>query len=42
MAHPWFKDIDWDKMLHKTYPSPFMPNMKERNYDTVSDSEIDD
>ena len=29
-------------MLNKTYPSPFMPNMKEQNYDTVSDSEIDE
>ena len=42
MAHPWFKDINWDKMLNKEYPSPFMPNMKERNYDTVSVSDIDE
>jgi len=42
MSHPWFKDIDWSKMSSKKYPSPFMPNFNDRNYDTVSVSEYDD
>ena len=41
-AHPWFHDIDWQKMKQKKYPSLFMPNLDERNYDTVSVSEYDD
>ena len=36
MTHPWLKDIDWNRMLQKKYPSPFMPNFNHRNYDTVS------
>ena len=39
MAHPWLEDIDWAKMLSKKYPSPFMPDLNHRNYDTVSESE---
>lgn len=42
MSHGWFKDIDWSKMAGKRYPSPFMPNLDDRNYDTVSVSEYDD
>ena len=38
MAHPWLKDIDWSRMLGKKYPSPFLPNLENRNYDTVSES----
>ena len=41
-SHPWFNDIDWSKIENKKYPSPFMPNLNERNYDTVSVSEYDD
>ena len=41
-SHPWFSDINWDKMATKKYPSPFMPNIHEQNYDTVSVSEYDD
>jgi hypothetical protein len=29
-------------MANKKYPSPFMPNFNDRNYDTVSVSEYDD
>lgn len=29
-------------MASKKYPSPFMPNFNDRNYDTVSDSEYDE
>lgn len=29
-------------MAQKRYPSPFMPNMEDKNYDTVSVSEYDD
>lgn len=39
MGHPWLKDIDWPRMLGKKYPSPFLPNLESRNYDTVSESE---
>jgi hypothetical protein len=39
MNHPWLQDIDWNKMLTKKYPSPFLPNLENRNYDTVSESE---
>lgn len=39
MSHPWLQDIDWNKMLTKKYPSPFLPNLENRNYDTVSVSE---
>lgn len=42
MSHPWFNDIEWLKMAGKKYPSPFMPNFNDRNYDTVSVSEYDD
>jgi hypothetical protein len=38
MGHPWLSDIEWAKMLAKKYPSPFKPNINNRNYDTVSDS----
>lgn len=41
-SHSWFEDIDWEKMEQKKYPSPFMPNLNERNYDTVSVSEYED
>ena len=39
MNHPWLQDIDWNKMLTKKYPSPFLPNLENRNYDPVSESE---
>ena len=29
-------------MLDKKYPSPFIPNMEDKNYDTVSVSQYDD
>ena len=29
-------------MYAKKYPSPFMPNFNDRNYDTVSVSEYDE
>lgn len=39
MSHPWLQDINWNKMLAKKYPAPFMPDFSHRNYDTVSESE---
>ena len=42
MKHAWFNDINWQKMQAKKYPSPFMPNFNDRNYDTVSVSEYDE
>lgn len=41
-GHPWFKDISWDKLSSKKYPSPFMPNLDDQNYDTVSVSEYEE
>jgi serum/glucocorticoid-regulated kinase 2 len=41
-AHPWLADVDWERMNSKRYPSPFIPNLNERNYDTVSVSEYED
>ncbi|KAL4483652.1 hypothetical protein ABPG72_006718 [Tetrahymena utriculariae] len=26
--HPWFTDVDWDKMLQKKYNAPFVPKLK--------------
>ena len=39
MSHGWLSNINWDMMIAKKYPSPFMPNLNGRNYDTVSISE---
>lgn len=30
--HPWFKDYDWDALMAKSFPSPFIPP-KEDNFD---------
>ncbi|KAG7196183.1 uncharacterized protein KQ657_000195 [Scheffersomyces spartinae] len=34
-AHPFFKDIDWQKLLNKTYLPPFKPNV-ENLLDTLN------
>ena len=31
VAHPWFADIDWDSMLKRSIPSPFMPDLAQLN-----------
>ena len=25
--HPWFADMDWDKLMKKELPSPFQPDL---------------
>ena len=27
--HPWFKDINWDKLIKKELVPPFLPDMEE-------------
>lgn len=27
-SHPFFKDIDWNKLLNKSYLPPFKPNVE--------------
>ena len=31
--HIWFKDYDWDLLLNKAVPSPFVPPLSEDNFD---------
>ena len=30
MSHPWFRDIDWDKLYRKELPVPYMPEVKDK------------
>jgi hypothetical protein len=27
--HPWFQDVDWDKLMKEELPSPFIPDMEK-------------
>lgn len=38
LMHRWLSDVDWRKMISKKFVSPFMPNMNNNNFDTVSES----
>lgn len=35
--HPWFKDIDWDRLYHRKMQGPIVPHLKSaddtRNFD---------
>lgn len=31
-THPWFKDIDWDKMMKKETEPPFKPKISGDNW----------
>lgn len=31
--HSWLKDVDWDALLAKSIPPPFVPNVKESHID---------
>jgi len=31
--HPWFASLDWDKLLAKELPPPFVPDIKRANFD---------
>lgn len=36
--HPWFQDIEWDKLMKEELPSPFIPDMdkiRKKRQDTV-------
>ena len=35
MSHPWFSDIDFDKLIQKKLPAPFIPDLEnwEKNFD---------
>mmetsp|Transcript_17428 Transcript_17428/g.2414 ORF Transcript_17428/g.2414 Transcript_17428/m.2414 type:complete len:100 (+) Transcript_17428:453-752(+) len=35
--HPWFAEIDWEKLAKKEVPPPFKPNLKEweNNFDEM-------
>lgn len=38
--HPWFDGFDWDALLNKTMPAPFVPKIKSEtdisNFDPVN------
>lgn len=31
--HPWFHDVDWETLEEKTLQPPFVPDMKQANFD---------
>ena len=31
--HPWFRGYPWDELMNKQVQSPFLPNMKDDNFD---------
>jgi hypothetical protein len=31
--HPWFNGTNWKKFLHKEVAPPFVPSMRETNFD---------
>ena len=45
-THPWFKTMDWDKLLKKEIPAPYVPISIEDNYEDykeqISEDTIDD
>jgi serine/threonine protein kinase len=32
--HPWLKDTNWKRYLNKEVPPPFIPSMRESNFDS--------
>ncbi|KAK9727971.1 hypothetical protein K7432_001423 [Basidiobolus ranarum] len=38
-AHPWFKDMDWEKLLTKEAQPPFEPDSKHANFDATHELE---
>ncbi|KAJ3227976.1 hypothetical protein HK099_007845 [Clydaea vesicula] len=36
-SHPWFKDIDWERLEAKKYQPPFVPDTKSSNFDASHD-----
>ncbi|CAG8556820.1 6835_t:CDS:2 [Gigaspora rosea] len=37
--HPWFKDIEWDKLDTKQAKAPFIPDSKRANFDATHELE---
>jgi len=37
--HPWFEDIDWDKLTNKEIMPPFVPDAKRDNYNPTHELE---
>mmetsp|Transcript_15409 Transcript_15409/g.22369 ORF Transcript_15409/g.22369 Transcript_15409/m.22369 type:complete len:344 (+) Transcript_15409:37-1068(+) len=35
--HPWFADIDWDRMLRKEVPPPFIPTVNQQGLNNFED-----
>ena len=43
--HPWLKSTDWDAFTNKEIEPPFIPSMRETNFDAEFDNmplDIDD
>lgn len=38
--HPWFRDINWDLLLRKELPAPFVPNLANNNMISYFDREF--
>ncbi|KAI3628496.1 PKC1 [Malassezia furfur] len=39
-AHPFFRDVNWDDLLHKRVPPPFCPTLKNASDTTWFDTEF--
>ena len=39
-AHPFFRDVNWDDLLHKRVPPPFCPTLKNASDTTWFDTEV--
>jgi len=37
--HPWFKSIDWELLMSKQQPPPFVPDSKKANFDASHELE---
>lgn len=32
-SHPWCRDIQWDRLISKQAPPPWLPNLETSNFD---------
>lgn len=39
-AHPFFRDVNWDDLLHKRVPPPFLPTLKNASDTSWFDTEV--
>jgi len=42
MKHPWFKGVNWDKVMAKKIKSPYVPDLKGNDITGFFDSEFTD